>query len=357
MTVRIRPPPRRYLPPGLPYAAGVGPTADTFSALAPLLRVRPQIQQFCRFGSPWVAEHGAERSGWAPFHIVTRGSCLLDAADQKGIRLGTGDVVLLPHGGTHVLYSLSGPSGSRAGSSAPQPSMAAHDPPLRLSRLSSGLVLKTNTGIDADAQVVCGRLRFEQVHDNMVLAVLPPVIVMRAAEQSGDSQRVQQLAAAMRQEIEADQPGAAAIAGDLASALLIMVLRAYLRHPRTARELPASAGVLALLEQRPTGKALAAMLAAPGRAWTLDELASAAGTSRATLVRAFQRVGGIAPLALLAQLRLNLARHRLASTREPIATIAATFGYQSESSFSRAYRRRFGVAPGHTRHARARPAP
>jgi AraC family transcriptional activator of mtrCDE len=321
-------------------------TADTFSALAPLLRVRPQIRQFCRFGSPWVAEHGAERSGWAPFHIVTQGSCLLDAADQKAIRLGTGDVVLLPHGGAHVLYSPNRPA-DVAG--AARPAMAARSPTMRLSHLGSGLELKTNTGVDVNARIVCGRLRFEQVHDNMVLAVLPPVIVIRAAERGGDAQRVQQLAAAMRQEIEADRPGAAAIAGDLASALLIMVLRAYLQRPRTARELPASAGILALLEQRPTGKALAAMLAAPGQAWTLDELASTAGTSRATLVRAFQRVGGIAPLALLAQLRLNLARHRLASTREPIATIAANFGYQSESSFSRAYRRRFGVAPGHAR--------
>ena len=223
---------------------------------------------------------------------------------------------------------------------------------MQLARLGGGVVLKTSTG-EIDTQVVCGRLRFEHVHDNMVLAVLPPVIVIRAAEQSGDAQGVQHLAAMMRQEIEADRPGAAAIAADLASALMVMVLRAYLQHPRTAQELPASAGILALLEQRPAGKALAAMLAAPGRPWTLDELASKAGTSRATLVRAFHRIGGIAPLALLAQLRLGLARHRLTATREPIAAIAASFGYQSESSFSRAYRRRFGVPPGNARRTRS----
>src|SRR5258708_23400578 len=52
--------------------------ADPLSAIAPLLRVRPEIQDICRFAARWEAEHQAERLGWAPFHIQTKGRCFLE---------------------------------------------------------------------------------------------------------------------------------------------------------------------------------------------------------------------------------------------------------------------------------------
>jgi hypothetical protein len=37
---------------------------DTLSGLAPLLRVRPELQQLCRFGAQWVSDHAAELDRW-----------------------------------------------------------------------------------------------------------------------------------------------------------------------------------------------------------------------------------------------------------------------------------------------------
>src|SRR5690348_16519225 len=51
-----------------------GSADDLFAALAPLLRVRPVLEDFCRFGGPWRAPHEAAGNGLAYFHIVTRGS-------------------------------------------------------------------------------------------------------------------------------------------------------------------------------------------------------------------------------------------------------------------------------------------
>src|SRR3982074_3846283 len=51
--------------------------ADPLSAIAPLLRVRPEIQEICRFAARWEAGHQAEPFGWAQFHIVTKGRCFL----------------------------------------------------------------------------------------------------------------------------------------------------------------------------------------------------------------------------------------------------------------------------------------
>jgi AraC family transcriptional activator of mtrCDE len=108
----------------------------------------------------------------------------------------------------------------------------------------------------------------------------------------------------------------------------------------------ADQGILALLARRQTARALAGMLTEPARDWTLDELAKRANTSRATLVRLFRNTVDAPPLAFLAELRLNLARHRILATNTPLPVIAEEVGYQSDTAFSRAYHRRFGIAPG-----------
>ena len=81
-------------------------------------------------------------------------------------------------------------------------------------------------------------------------------------------------------ELEGNDAGAMAIATDLASALFIMMLRQHLAYPPVE-------GLLALLGQRATAKAVVAMLRDPSYEWTLDELAARAVVSRATLIRSF----------------------------------------------------------------------
>jgi AraC family transcriptional regulator, activator of mtrCDE len=113
-------------------------------------------------------------------------------------------------------------------------------------------------------------------------------------------------------------------------------------------------GILALLGRRQTARALEGMLMELGRDWTLDELAERANTSRATLVRHFQTAVKMAPLAFLSELRFTFARHRLLAETMPLNRIAESVGYQSEAAFSRAYHRRFGIAPGADRKANIR---
>ena len=79
---------------------------------------------------------------------------------------------------------------------------------------------------------------------------------------------------------------------------------------------------------------------------TLDEMADIAAMSRATLVRSFRRLGSAAPMTFLSDLRLAVARQRLAGANDPIARIAADVGYASEGALSRAVLRRYGVRPG-----------
>ena len=71
-------------------------------------------------------------------------------------------------------------------------------------------------------------------------------------------------------------------------------------------------------------------------------------------MRLFQKTAGMAPLAFLTELRLGLARHKLLAGTTTLAAIAAEVGYQSESTFSRAFQRRFGMRPSESRAGAAR---
>jgi len=305
--------------------------SDVVAGLAPFLRVRPELQLICRFGAQWTVDHGPEEGEWAPFHIVTRGACRLDVSGAQHI-LRAGDVAVLPHGDPHILQALTGGAASE----------------MRIERrLGSGVSIRTNLADGevteaSDTQLICGRLRFEQVRNNMVLAALPPVVVI-SADAGEDAKRAQSLVVAMTVELQADRLGAGAIAVDLASALMMIVLRAHFESHATAP------GILALLANPQTGRVVAAMFKDLLRPWTLDELATTAHTSRATLVRLFRRQAGVAPLAFLAELRLDLARRRVRFETTALAEIAADAGYQSQSAFHRAFHRRYGVAPGSLR--------
>jgi len=103
-------------------------------------------------------------------------------------------------------------------------------------------------------------------------------------------------------------------------------------------------------------RALAAMTAEPARRWTVASLARVAGLSRAAFARRFRCATGKAPLQWLTDLRLGLATERLVRSDDSIAEIAFVVGYGSEFALSKAFKRRFGVAPGVYRRTATLPA-
>jgi AraC family transcriptional activator of mtrCDE len=300
---------------------------DALSGLAPLLRVRPQLDDFCRFGGAWTAKQEAEPTGQAYFHILVRGCAVLDQPGGEPLRLGAGDILLLPHGDAHTVRAPDTPARRTL------PVATRHQGTLR--RL-------TSLGAEPDAELICGRLYFEAAPQNLIVAALPDVVVLRVGEQPLAS-RFNPLLVGIREELNDERAGAVAIAKDLASALFVMMLRTHLEASAPTE------GLLRLLEQRVTAQAVLAMVRDPVRAWTLDDLAQTATASRATLVRAFRKAAGVAPLEFLIDLRLGLARHRLRSDSASLEQIAVEVGYQSQGAFSRAFLRKYGTRPGKVR--------
>ena len=77
----------------------------------------------------------------------------------------------------------------------------------------------------------------------------------------------------------------------------------------------------------------------------VDDLARAAGLSRAHFTREFRRVFGETPHAYLLTRRLERAAALLRSTDRSVAEICLAVGWQSVGSFTTSFTRTFGKSP------------
>jgi AraC-like DNA-binding protein len=104
-------------------------------------------------------------------------------------------------------------------------------------------------------------------------------------------------------------------------------------------------------------RALGLMCAELAKRWTVESLARKVGLSRAAFAKRFVLTTGVSPLRYLAQLRLLRAAELLRGSDASLSEVAVEVGYASEFALSRAFKRKFGVAPGlFRRRAAARPA-
>lgn len=310
----------------------VGET-ELLNAMVPLLKIRPVIEDFCRFGGSWESPHAPNGRGWAQFHIVTRGRCVVERPGMGELTLEAGDVLLLPHGDSHVVRSQIRGVGRPISTD-----------------YRNGIRQRATTEPQIDTELLCGRFLFESSDENPLVAALPDEIIIRTA---GEPllKRFRHILADIRDELDSGKAGSEMIAADFARALFVMMLRDYLAEDS------ADDRTVSLLRDRTTSRVILAILSDLTRDWTLDDMAAVAVASRATLVRAFRKHAGTAPMKFLSDLRLAVARKRLAGTSDPIARIAAEVGYASEGALSKAIVRKYGVRPGALRIGNSPPAP
>ncbi|HWA74584.1 MAG TPA: AraC family transcriptional regulator [Polyangiaceae bacterium] len=109
------------------------------------------------------------------------------------------------------------------------------------------------------------------------------------------------------------------------------------------------------LPDRAVARALELMCKQLDTRWTVEHLARAVGLSRPAFAKRFVLALGMPPLRYLSELRLELAANLLQSSDASLAELAQAVGYASEFAFSRAFKRRFGVAPSFFRRRTAGP--
>jgi AraC-like DNA-binding protein len=75
------------------------------------------------------------------------------------------------------------------------------------------------------------------------------------------------------------------------------------------------------------------------------------------LAERFQDLVGTSPMQYLTQWRMLLAANLLCRSNAPLARIAEDVGYQTDTAFSRAFRREYGAPPAAWRRRQGAGAP
>ena len=288
-----------------------------------------------KFTAPWcyqspsadtaarLLEPGAERV--VIFHMIMEGECFVEMGNQSPVRLIAGDAVIFPEGDAHRMASepgLAPASGARLDEVLSR----------RPRQLSYG-------GGGPTTRLVCGYLACDVRLARLLLAGLPSLVRVNVR---GSNAGIW-LEASVRYalvEARSPRPGGAGVLAKLAEVLFIEVLRLYMNEHSEGRT-----GWLAGVGDRIVGAALTCLHKSPAHPWTLEELAREANTSRSVLAERFQSLVGNSPMQYLTQWRMLLAANLLRRGNAPLARVAEEVGYQTDTAFSRAFRREFGLPP------------
>lgn len=289
----------------------------------------------CLMRGPWAVAFPAQAA--ARFHFVASGGCWLRTAATDWQRLEAGDAVLLPHGSFHILAS--------------SPDVPAPVDIATLSRVAVAdniyLVGGEHLGPPLPGEAApdvmfCGALRFNLDPLHPLIAMMPTV--MLAGDLANKDATVPALLDAMEREVALDRIGACGILARLADALAASIIRAWVECGCSD-----STGWVAAVRCPKIGKVIAAIHAEPERDWNVPEMAALMGASRSSFAEAFTRTLGESPAKYVAKVKMFQARRWIAHDGMRVATAADRLGYESEASFSRAFKRVIGHAPSAAR--------
>jgi AraC-like DNA-binding protein len=316
---------------------------DALSEVLRVVRLVGAIFIHGRFTAPWCyqspsadaaapfLEPGAERV--VIFHLITEGECFVELAGEPPMRLVAGDAIIFPQGDAHRMTS--------------EPGL----PPATGARLDEVLSRRPRMlaygGGGATTRLVCGYLACDARLARLLLAGLPRLLRVNVRGSNAGIWLESSVRYALA-EARSPRHGGAGVLAKLAELLFIEVLRLY-----TSEQGEGRTGWLAGMGDRIVGSALTALHSRPAQAWTLEELARTAGSSRSVLAERFQQLVGTAPMQYLTQWRMLLAANLLCRSNAPLARIAEDVGYQTDTAFSRAFRREYGCPPAAWRRNRS----
>jgi len=282
------------------------------------------------------------------YHIVTEGACWAALRSGSPVRLEAGDILVIPHGDAYVMSSAPG-----------LPSQMSVEMVLEFFRQMAagelpGVVVEGGGGPDR-AKVICGFLGCDIRPFNPVLEALPGLVHIRRRPATSADDRLGAVVDFALAESRQQRAGGRCVLLRLSEVLFVEVVRRYLDA------LPADdTGWLAGLRDPIVGSALARLHDRPAHAWTLERLARDVAFSRSALAERFTQIVGQPPMRYLARWRMQLAARMLADGTAKVSAVAQDVGYDSEASFSRAFKKIVGVAPatwrGKERGAATRPS-
>ena len=279
--------------------------------------------------APWGL--GLERFGAAVFHVLLSGSAWLRPEEGRPIRLSPGDVAVLMRGQQHELSS--GPDVLITSFA----DLVQHCVPGRFPTIAI-------EGDGDHATMLCGFFKFDPQTSHPLLRALPDLIHVNAGSGAGVIEGVVAMADA---ESGRPRPGSGALTDLLCGLLLVQVLRAQL-----AVDSHAAAPWIHGLQDARVGAALELIHESPQDGWTVARLASAVAMSRSNFAQRFMACVGESPIRYLARCRILHAAQLLEAEDLSVNEAMLRVGYESESSFTKAFQRHLGCTPAAYRNSK-----
>ncbi|MGI9342543.1 MAG: AraC family transcriptional regulator [Gammaproteobacteria bacterium] len=298
---------------------------DVLGDILETLRFRGSVFFRSDLAAPWGMSLTSD--GTPRFHIVLSGECFVGADGHADVRAGETDIIMLPNGSAHWIADRPGrdlvPS-VRAGEACE----------LGNPLFQQGAI--TN-------RLICGMVNFEQGASHPIVDALPEVMHFSNIEEAGPIWSVVTLIDA---EMRGNDGRSNRIADRLTEVLFLQLLNHYVSDNEGAK------GFLAALRDRRVHRALMLIHQEPEFDWSLSALGERAGMSKATLVRRFQDVVGVAPMAYITDWRIMKAHSLIKHSATPLEQVADATGFASARTLSRTFKRHYGCTPHELRRSR-----
>lgn len=270
--------------------------------------------QYCGL---WAVDTSGTRH--MTFHMVSYGICHLTIGEET-ILLNAGDAIFFPTDASH--------RASNSKSKGVAVNQAVSFPMTEETKNDS-------TGL------VCGHFVHQHPLFDKLLMQLPDYIVIRGGAGSSASAVIDLMLAESRQ---ADQ-STNMLLNRLSDCLLYILLRDHV---------DTESGLFSAMAHPSLGESLTLIHSNPTYKLTLDKLASAAAMSRSAYASLFKQMVGLSPADYILQWRMAQAHRWLADDGISTLDAALRCGYESEASFSKAFKRVLGVGPGVARNMYSR---
>ncbi|WP_240138162.1 AraC family transcriptional regulator [Streptomyces sp. MUM 178J] len=268
---------------------------------------------------------------------VLDGSCWLSADGAEPVRLEAGDCFLLAARESFVFSGdLDTPyrSGEEVYRTSDSRVVRIGEPP--------------GTTDQERTLIVGSSVHFLDATVALLLDGLPPLVPIRVG--TPQAKAIQPLLGVFLDEVSAVRLGASVMSGRLTEILFIQALRAVVAGAG-APDGTALPGWLGALRDPRIGRALLVMHQQASRPWTVAALGAQVGMSRASFAARFKELVGLPPLVYLQRWRILAAGRVLRRGERTVASVAAEWGYSSETAFSTAFKRVTGISPAHYRGA------
>lgn len=303
---------------------------DLISNILEHITVKNRVTGLLSLRGDWAFE--SPEADEAVFHCVFKGSACVTFRDET-ILLKPGDMVMFTKGHGHVLSSAP---------NAPMVTFAENDTRVRMHDVHAGEVCEIVKNAEGEeTSIICARFNFSSETAKGLVDHFSEQVVLQDPKHSSFT-ALEPVLRAVAAEAHSDDPGALAQLDGLVNLLYMSFMRGWLKDYA-----PEKSGWIAGLKDPKIARALHLIHADPSKDWQVTDLAAEVGMSRSNFAARFSEVTGVTPVRYLTRWRLIMAANQL--EMEPnlaIGSIALAVGYDSEPSFSTAFKREFGSPPG-----------